>query len=96
MNHQRASGYRKSYGYQRITSLSSAVALTWPPGARAARIVPETQAVRWRDDGVDPTATIGMPIAAGGEFIYAPAGDKTLFKVIEQTSAAVLNVHYTD
>ena len=42
-------------GYQQITSLSSATGLTVPQGATLALIVPETQNVRWRDDGTNPT-----------------------------------------
>jgi hypothetical protein len=59
-------------GYQQITSLSSAQGLTVPEvdpvsGLKAiptmAFITPETNTVRWRDDGTDPTASVGMPLA---------------------------------
>lgn len=79
-------------GYQRITSLSAAAALTVPAGATFAVVVPETQAVRWRDDGNDPTASVGMPMAAGSTMNYD--GDLSAVKFIEQTSGAVLNVSY--
>lgn len=83
-------------GYQKITSLSSAVGLTVPTtGAQLPSyciITPETQAVRWRDDGTNPTASVGYPLAAGSELRYD--GDLKAIKFIEQTSSAVLNISY--
>ena len=87
-------------GYQQITSLSSATGLT-VPGVDAnglslrpsiAIITPETQAVRWRDDGVAPTASVGMPLAVGVTLQYD--GDLTKIQFIEQTGSAKLNVSY--
>jgi hypothetical protein len=79
-------------GYQQITSLSSATGLTPPQGATMALIVAETQGVRWRDDGTNPTASVGMPIAASAYLNYD--GDLNLVKFIEQTASAKLNVSY--
>lgn len=79
-------------GYQQITSLSSATALTVPTGATRALIVAETQAVRWRDDGTDPTASVGMPVATSTYLSYD--GDLSRIKFIEQTASAKLNVTY--
>ena len=79
-------------GYQQITSLAAAAALTVPTGARLAVIVAETQAVRWRDDGTDPTSSVGMPLATGVQFTYP--GDLAAIKFIEQTASAKLNVSY--
>jgi hypothetical protein len=87
-------------GYQQITSLSAATALTVPQvdlnGLNArptiALITPETQAVRWRDDDVNPTASVGMPLAAGVTLQYD--GDLTKIKFIEQVAGAKLNVTY--
>jgi hypothetical protein len=79
-------------GYQQITSLSSAAGLTPPQGATLALIVPETQNVRWRDDGTNPTASIGMPIFVGASLSYD--GDFNKIKFIEETSSAKLNVSY--
>jgi|TARA_R110000868_G_scaffold63581_1_gene191781 hypothetical protein len=87
-------------GYQQITSLSAATALTVPQknigglagSPRIAIITPETQAVRWRDDGVAPTASVGMPLAAGVTLQYD--GDLTQIKFIEQTASAKLNITY--
>ena len=79
-------------GYQQITSLSSATGLTVPQGATLALIVPETQNVRWRDDGTNPTASVGMPIFVGASLSYD--GDFNKIKFIEETGSAKLNISY--
>lgn len=79
-------------GYQQITSLSAATGLTIPAGATLAVITPVTQGVRWRDDGVDPTATVGMPVAAGAYFNYD--GDLNRIRFIQATASAELNISY--
>lgn len=88
-------------GYQQITSLSSATGLTVPTRdpstganvkANFALITAETQDLRWRDDGVDPTASVGMPLAAGVTLQYD--GDLGRIKFIEQTAGGKLNVSY--
>ena len=87
-------------GYQQITSLSSATGLTVPSvdlnglncRPTIALITPESQGVRWRDDDVNPTSTVGMPLAAGVTLQYD--GDLTKIKFIEQSASAKLNVSY--
>lgn len=84
-------------GYSQLTSLSSATALTVPVSANnhhptLAIIVPEGQAVRWRDDDTDPTATVGMPLAVGQPLNYD--GNLQNIKFIEQTSGAKLNISF--
>ena len=87
-------------GYQQITSLSSATKLTVPQkdlsglagSPRIAIITPEAQAVRWRDAGVAPTASVGMPLAAGVTLQYD--GDINQIQFIEQTGGAKLNITY--
>lgn len=79
-------------GYQQITSLSSAQPLTVPAGATSAVITAETQAVRYRDDGTAPTASVGMPLATGTSIQYT--GALTAIQFIEQTTSAKLNVLY--
>lgn len=83
----------RQLGYQQITSLSAATALTVPAGTILAMCMPETQAVRWRDDGTSPTATVGYPLAVGQELRY-DAGGLAAVKFIEQTASAKLNVVY--
>ena len=83
----------KALGYQQITSLSSAAALTVPNGTILAIITPEAQAVRWRDDGTNPTATVGYPLAVGAELRYTAAQFAAL-RFIEQAASAKLNIVY--
>lgn len=80
-------------GYQQITSLSSATGLTIPAGTSKIIVTPTTQAVRWRDDGTNPTSTVGYPLAAGSELVYT-AAQKGSLKFIEQAASAVLNICY--
>jgi len=88
-------------GYQQITTgLSGSTALTVPQVdknglkcmPKMAIILAEGQAVRWRDDGTAPTASVGMPLAVGVTFVYD--GDLTKIRFIEQTGGAKLNVSY--
>lgn len=89
-----------AFGYEQIADLSSAKNLTVPKKDLTGRasvpvfamILSEGQAVRWRDDGVAPTATVGMPLAAGTVLEYD--GDLTRLQFIEQTSGAKLNISY--
>ena len=87
-------------GYQQITTLSSAQSLTVPQRDLSglnqrptfALITPLTAAVRWRDDGVAPTASIGMPLAAGVTLQYD--GDLTKIQFIQNGGTAELNISY--
>lgn len=87
-------------GYQQITSLSSAANLTvpvqTPDGLNAkpvfALIIAEGQAVRWRDDKTEPTASVGMPLAVGVPLQYD--GDLINIQFIEQIAGAKLNISY--
>lgn len=85
-------GTLTALGYQQITSLSSAAALTVPTGARLALIQPETQGVRWRDDGSAPTASVGMPLPPGATLQYD--GSLSAIRFIEVTASAKLNISY--
>lgn len=79
-------------GYQQVTSLTAVKGLTIPAGATYALISPEGQAVRYRDDGQDPTTTVGMPLAAGETLRYE--GNLSALRFIEQTASARLNVSF--
>jgi len=85
-------GNLRPLGYQQITSLGSATGLTIPRGATVALIRPESQAVRWEDDGTNPTATVGMPLAVGETLPYT--GYLEQIKFIQQTASAILNISY--
>lgn len=79
-------------GFQQITALSSAVGLTVPAGAQYARIQCTAQAVRWRDDGTSPTATVGMILPVNTDLWYS--GNLSAIEFIEASASAVLNVSY--
>ena len=83
-------------GFQQITSLSSAVGLTDPKSTGEASttviIQAETQTVRWRDDGTNPSATVGNYMVA--DTLYQYSGDLSTIKFIEETPSAKLNVSY--
>jgi len=82
----------QALGYQQITSVSSAVGLTVPTGATRALIVAEGANVRWRDDGTNPTSSVGMLLLASNLLSYD--GDLNRIKFIEVTSSAKLNISY--
>lgn len=79
-------------GYEQITSLSSAQGLTVPTGSDFCTLQCETQDVRMRDDGTDPTASVGQYLVANT--IYEYYGDMSAVKFIETSASAKLNVHY--
>ncbi len=88
------------FGYQQITSLTAAAGLTvptvTPEGLNGkpvfALIISEGAPVRWRDDGVAPTATVGMPLAVGVPLQYD--GDLNKIKFIQQSATAKINISY--
>lgn len=79
-------------GYQQITDLSAAVGLTPAADAVYAIIQAEVDILRYRDDGVNPTASVGMMLYPGGSFTYN--GDLTAIKFIQVNSGGILNVLY--
>lgn len=90
---QTRSGYMEPAGYVQLTSLGSAVGLgTIPDGTTLAVIQAETQNVRYRDDAVDPTTSIGMILAAGDILYYT--GVMSAIKFIQVTATAKLNITY--
>ena len=85
-------GQREPLGYQQITGLNTVKGLTVPEGTRLAVIQPETEDVRWMDDGTNPTSSVGISLAAGEEKRYT--GDFSAIKFIETAASAKLNVSY--
>jgi hypothetical protein len=59
-----------------------------PTGARIA-IINAVGELSWRDDGVAPTATVGMLVATGGTFQYT--GNLSALQLI---SAAAVNISF--
>jgi hypothetical protein len=84
-------------GYQQLdsTALAASVGLTVPAGTTTAIIQATTAPIRWRADGVDPTASVGMLIADGGEILYSASEDAlAALRFIRTSAGAVLNVSY--
>lgn len=82
-------------GYCQLTSVDASTLVSScsggiPAGATTALIVAEAQAIRYRDDGVAPTATVGMPLAVGVTILYP--GTLGAVRVISQTAGAKVNV----
>lgn len=73
-----------------VQALSALLAI--PGGATYVVLTPETSGLRWRDDGTNPTATVGMPVAAGGTLTYD--GDLTKLKVVSQSGTSTVNIAY--
>lgn len=80
-------------GFQQVTGLTASTLLTVPAGANMAIIQAQAQAVRWRDDGVAPTATVGVRIAVNETLRYF-GGSLTALRFIQEAATAVLNVSY--
>lgn len=81
-----------SLGYQQITSLGTAVGMAVPAGATMVLIVVEGGSVRWRDDNVDPTAAVGMPIFSGASMNYE--GPLSQLKFISSGGTPAVNITY--
>lgn len=90
--------YQALSPYQQITISSSVSTLTVPTGATIAEICNEGGAVRYRDDGTAPTATVGIPVAAGSAtapFCFAYSGPLAAIEFIQQAGGAgPLDVSY--
>lgn len=56
--------------YQQLTVSSTAVALTVPGGSKFALIRVSVAAVRFRDDGTNPTGSLGVPLNPGDSIDY--------------------------
>lgn len=85
-------GQQIPVGYQQITDLTAVITLTIPTGATFAMVQAEGAPVRWRDDGVAPTASVGMRLPANSEVRM----DTMLsgLKFIQEAAGAKLNISY--
>lgn len=84
---------RTNLGFQAMTSLSASTAFTVPAGATLAVITVEGQAVRFRGDGVDPTATIGHRLPVDGPFVDF-SGNLSLYRFKETALGGSIMVSY--
>lgn len=84
----------QALGYTQITNLSAAVGPgTIPEGTETVLIQPQTQNVRYRDDGTDPTAAIGMILVALTVYEFSIAQISRM-RFIEATASAALNLSF--
>jgi hypothetical protein len=87
-----------SLGYKKIESLLLPQGIGLPSSARQGKmpsfalITPESGPVRWRDDGVAPTPTEGMPLSAGSTMIYD--GNLAKIQFVAQLPSAKLNITF--
>jgi hypothetical protein len=79
--------------YTQVTSLAAATALTPPTDATFALVQVQDGVVRYRPDGVDPTASVGMLLYATAP--ATPFSTFTGLKFINATgSTALLNIFW--
>lgn len=91
-------------GYAQHTSISAVKNLNEAPSTgktlaqckgkpNRALIQAEAQGIRWTDDpDVDPSASVGMVIAAGQTVEYT--GDLSRFRMIQAAGGAIANVSF--
>lgn len=85
-------GIAPPLGYTQL-SISTAVGLgTIPTGAVTALVLPHSGAVRWRDDGTNPTAAAGMYLPADTPLTYQ--GSLAALKLIAVTGTVEVNVSF--
>jgi len=89
-----------TFSFQQLSVPASSTGLTIPTRdtlgmvstPTVAMIQCQTTAVRWRDDGVAPTSTVGMVLDPGAILMYD--GDLTRIRFIQVGGGSVLNVSY--
>lgn len=79
-------------GFQQITGLAGVTSLVVPTGTLVAYIQVEGQNVRWRDDGVNPSVSVGNLIYAQETLVYG--GNFSKLRLIEIAPTAVVNIEY--
>ena len=88
-------GNQRPCGYQQLLNFNAVQSLTIPPApAPPARpcIITPTANCRYRDDGVNPTAALGLPMPANIPLLYD--GDLTKFRIIPQSGSATADIVY--
>ena len=86
--------YEKPLGYEQVltATLAAPTTLNPPSYTKVAYVQVEGGQVRYRDDGVDPTAAIGMLLQDGAVLEYASGLSALTF--ITESGAPKLNVSY--
>lgn len=93
MERTRAQCEQLGYVQHVAVAVDAGVNLAPPAGAVMAVVICEAQAVRWRDDGVSPTASVGMPLAVG-VVLETQGKNIAAYRFISQAAGAILNVTY--
>lgn len=100
-------GPSKTYrivGYEQITGLGTVKGLTIPAvdsqgnsvKPNAVLLQSEAQNVRWRADGTNPTATVGMRLLSTALDPWYYDGDLARLRLIESAASAIVNVTYLE
>lgn len=85
----------KILGYTQVAAGGADVAYTpvVPAGTEYIEVIASAQAIRWRADGVAPSATVGMPVAAGVPVIFF-FQSLTQLQLIAQVAGAALDITF--
>lgn len=78
--------------YEQISGLNTAKGLNAPVGTKLAVITPQDANVRWRADGTDPTASVGMPLYSTSYLNWT--SNFSAIKFIALSGTPILNVVY--
>lgn len=82
-------------GYQQIVEPAAATALTVPANTSSALVQNNgTQPARYRLDGVDPTTSVGMRLAASAQIRIYGASALAAAKFIREAAGVTLDVQY--
>lgn len=79
-------------GYQQL-ACDTAQSLTVPKNARWAFFQAEAQTVRIRDDGTDPTTSVGFPLLVTADWLPY-TGNLYAVRAIAAVAGGLLNVLY--
>lgn len=85
---------REALGHEQLTGISVGTTLTVPAGATRALMIATAQNVRWRDDGGNATASIGILIKAGSTKYFEFKGDLAACRLSQVAIGAILDVTY--
>ena len=98
----RMSSDRRTVAFDSITVSNTAVGLTQSnvrgsssqPMAEEVLLTVETDQIRWRDDGTDPTSSVGHLVNPGGLITLSSRDRIEKFRAIRVTTNATLRVSY--
>lgn len=90
-------------GYCQLSISNTATALSAcsggiPANTRTIYITPETAAIRCRDDGTNPTASVGEPVAVNAQLTYSASdgtnGPGAALNCIAQSGTSTVDVWF--